>query len=195
MVGAVLSIVLPWVQTAVLGTRPYLASVFDVASLVGWLLMLIGLGGAYAAFDDQFGPLGRVSVGTTAVGMALVSALLFRRVVLFVDAGFRAVPATGEEPAGLLLSTATVLGLGLTVVGAGGVGLALRRVETRPAVTPWLLLLAPTVPLVVIAVDLLFALPVELGRLLVGSNAVLLPFSLGWLALGAAVLSDARTVG
>lgn len=195
IVGLLVSIGMPWMQTAVLGTRPYVTSVFDLGSLAGWVLMLVGLGGVYATFNDQFGRLGRVSVGTTAVGMLLVAALLFRRVILLVNSGFLAVPATGEDPASLLLSTATVLGLGLTVIGTGGIGFALHWIENTPTITSWLLLLAPAVPLFLSVVNVLFDLPLSLGRLFVTTNVVLVPFSLGWLALGVTVWSRTQSPG
>lgn len=66
---------------------------------------------------------------------------------------------------------------------------ALSRTKTRPTVTPWLLLLAPAVPLILLVLDLLFNLPLALGRLVVSTNAVLAPFGLGWLALGVTVWS------
>jgi len=192
VVGTALSTGSPWVRTAVLGSRPYVASAFDAVSLAGWLLMLAGLASAHATFAGRFGRLGRASVGTTAVGMGLVSALLLRRVARFADAGFRAVPATGEDPAALPLSLLATAGYALTVAGAGGIGAALRAIDDRPPVTPWLLLLAPTVPLALIVIDRLADLPLAVGRVLVSTNAVLVPFGLGWIALGVLVWSRAR---
>lgn len=187
VVGVVVAIGTPWAQAAVFGTRPYVASGFDMGSLIGWILLLVGLGGVYVAFRERFGRLGRAAVGVTAAGMLIIAGLLCRRVALFIEAGFRAIPATGEDPAGLVLSMATLLGLGYTVLGTGGLGLALRRIDDCPAVTVWLLLLAPVVSLGVIVSDLGFGLPVALGRLLVSTNVILIPFGLGWLALGATV--------
>lgn len=193
--GALLWLATPWVRDAVLGTRPYVASVFDVGSLAGVLLMTAGLVGVRAVFGGRYGRLGRVSVGMTAVGMTVVAGLSARSVVAFVDAGFRAVPATGEDPAGLVLTFAALLGLGCTFAGAGGIGLALRRIEDGPVVTSGLLLLAPAVPLAAIALRLLSALPLPLGRLVVGTNVVLVPLGLGWVALGLVVRSRARSNG
>lgn len=190
-VGTVLWTVTPWVQTAVLGTRPYVATIFDVSSFGGWMLMLVGLVGFRATFNHQYGRLGRGAVGTTAIGMTLVAGLLFRRVIRFIRAGFQAVPATGEDPAGLLLTFATLLGLGLTVAGAGGIGLALRRFATPHVATSWLLLLAPMVPLVLIGLRLLSVLPVPLGWFVVNTNAALIPFGFGWVALGVVIWSYA----
>jgi hypothetical protein len=192
VVGTPLAIVIPWAQLALWGTRPYVASAFDVGSLVGWLLAIAGLVGVIATDSDRFGRLGRAGLAATAAGMALVAALLVRRTVLFAEAGFRAVPASGEDPAGLLLSTTTVLGLALTVAGAGAIGLALRRAGDRPRVTSRLLLLAPTVPFALIAVDLAVGLPLPLARVLVRTNAALVPFGLGWTALGVRTVSRAR---
>lgn len=191
-IGAVLAIGTPWAQTAVLGTRPYVASAFDLGSLAGWTLMLAGLVGVRVTFGRQFGRFGRAAVGTTAAGMLLLAGLSVRRAVLFAEAGFRAVPATGADPAGLVLSAVTVLGLLFTVAGAGCIGLALRRVPNPPVATARLLLLAPAVPLGVFAFDLAFGLPLAIGRIAVGTDALLVPFGLGWTALGMTVASRAR---
>lgn len=193
VIGAGVVIGTPPVRTAVLGTRPYAASVFDVVSLGGWLLMLAGLAGVYATFGARFARLGRGSVATTAAGMGLLSVLLCRRVARFVAAGFRAVPATGEDPAGLLLSLATVLGLGLVISGTGGLGLALRRTEDPPEVTSRLLLLAPVLPSALLGLDRTVGLPPSVGRVVVSPSAVLLPFGLGWVALGLVVWIEARS--
>jgi hypothetical protein len=55
--------------------------------------------------------------------------LLPRRAVVFVGGGFRAVPGTGENPAGLVVAWAFLLGFGLTVVGAGLLGVGRRRLD------------------------------------------------------------------
>jgi len=191
VIGTMGVIGIPWIQTAVLGTRPYATSVFDVGSLAGWILLLVSLGSVYTTFKKQFSRFGRAAVGITAVGMILITGLLVRRVVLFVAAGFRSIPATGEDPAGLVLSTATVSGLVFTIVGAGCIGLALRWVENCPAATAWLLIFAPILPLGVIVSNLIFDLPTALGRLVVSTNALLVPFGLGWTALGVTVYSYA----
>jgi hypothetical protein len=190
-VGALLWLAAPWFRAAALGTRPYVGTVFDVPALAGWGLMLVGLAGVRAAFGDRYGRLGRISVGTAAVGMSIVAGLLLRSAAAFVAAGFRPVPATGEDPAGLVLTFAAFLGCGLTVAGAGGIGFALRRLDDRPAATATagLLLLAPAVPLVAIALRALSLLPVRVGRLLVGTNLALAPLGIAWVALGALVWS------
>jgi hypothetical protein len=166
-VGAVLVLGTPWVREAVLGTRPYLASGFDGGLLVGWALMLVGLAGVHAVFGTEFDLPGRLGAGATAAGMALLAELLFRRVVAFAAAGFRVVPASGEDAAGLLLTLASVLGFSLTLLGAVGLGLALRRVEDPPPVR-------------------------HVGRTLFGTNAVLVPLGAAWLSLGALVWSRSR---
>jgi hypothetical protein len=112
-----------------------------------------------------------------------VAALLVRRVLVFVRAGLRAAPATGEDPAGLVLTFATLVGVALVLVGGGLLGVALRRLGGRPARAGTVLLAAP---LVAVA-RLSGTLPLPVGRLLVRTNAVLLPFALGWAALGWAV--------
>jgi hypothetical protein len=181
---------MPWVQTAVFGTRPYVATVFDVVAWVGWLLMVAGLVGFRSAFQHRYGRLGRVGVSTTGVGMALVALVYSRSVVAFAGAGFRPVPATGEDPAGLVVTLGIVLGLGLTVVGAGSLGVALRRLDdSTVAATAVLLVVAPVVPVLAIALRLFSLLPLSLGMLLVGSNLALVPFGVGWMALGRLVWS------
>lgn len=189
-VGAALAVGAPRAQTAVLGTRPYVATAFDLVSLVGWLSLLVGVVGAYVTFADRVGALGRASLGTVAVGMGVVAALLGRRAVRFVGGGFRSIPATGEDPAGLLLTVLTVFGLGLAVVGTGGVGLALRRSRDAPVGTAWLLVLAPIVPLVLIGIAVLVDAPGP-GRLVV-TDVLLVPLGLGWAALGVTVWSRGR---
>jgi NADH:ubiquinone oxidoreductase subunit K len=155
--------------------------------------MVASLVGIYVIFNDQFARLGRFSAMTTAVGMAIMSVLLLRRVVLFVDAGFRVIPATGADPAGLLLSVTTVLGLALTVIGAGGIGLALRRTEIFSVITSRLLLLAPILPGILIGFNQLIGLPLPVGRLIVRTNVILVPFGFAWIALGLHVWFYARS--
>ncbi|SEH45893.1 hypothetical protein SAMN05192561_10288 [Halopenitus malekzadehii] len=156
-------------------------------SLAGWVLLLVSLVGVYTTFKEQFSRFGRAAVGMTAVGMLLITGLLIRRGVLFVASGFRSVPASGADPAELVLSMATVSGLVFTVVGAGCIGFALRRIENCPAATAWLLLLAPILPLGVIVSNLVFDLPIALGRIVVSTNTLFVPFGLGWVALGVTV--------
>lgn len=192
VVGAAVWILTPWAQAAVYGDRPYVATAFDAASLLAWLLMAAGLVGVRAAFEERYGRLGRASVGAAAVGMAVLGGLSLRSVVVFVDAGFRAVPATGEDPAGLVLTWATLLGFGLAFAGAGGLGLSLRRVGAVPPVAAGLLLAAPAVPLVAVALRVTAGVPVRVGRLLVTTNVALVPFGLGWAALGATLAAGTR---
>lgn len=191
--GGLLWTATPWAQAAVLGDRPYVASAFDVASLAGLLLMAVGLVGVRAAFGPRYGRPGRVGVGATAAGVALVAAPTLRSVLRFAAAGFRAVPATGEDPAGLVVTWTTILGLGLAVGGAGALGLALRRLADPPTAAVALLLAAPTVPAAAVTLRLLSALPVPVGRVAVRTNVSLLPFAFGWVALGAAVWSRSRS--
>lgn len=193
--GGLLWTATPWAQAAVLGDRPYVASAFDVASLAGLLLMAVGLVGVRAAFGPRYGRPGRVGVGATAAGVALVAAPTLRSVLRFAAASFRAVPATGEDPAGLVVTWATLLGLTLAVCGAGALGVALRRAADAPTVVVVLLLAAPVVPALVVAASLVSALPPSVGRPVVRTNAVLVPFGLGWAALGATVWARSRSGG
>jgi hypothetical protein len=183
-VGAVGWTVMPWLETAAYGTRPYVATEFDAVGFVGWLLMGVGLVGVRARFGDRFARLGRVGVGLVGVGTILVGAVRARSVAIFVDAGFRAVPATGEDPAGLILTWAVLLGYGFALAGAGALGLAFRRLDRRRRLTAGLLVAAPLVPALAVGLRLLGLVPLPVGRLLVGTNVALVPFGVGWAALG-----------
>ncbi|SEO68994.1 hypothetical protein SAMN04487948_104191 [Halogranum amylolyticum] len=192
MLGAVLWTAMPWVQRIALGTRPYVATAYDVVACAGWLLMVWGLVGFRSTFRAQYGRLGRVGVWTTGVGMALVAVVLARAVVAFVDAGFRAVPATGEDPAGLVVTITAFLGLGVTLTGAGVLGVALRRLEGPTFSASLLLVGAAVVPALVVGLRFLSLLPLALGMLVVRTPLVLVPFGVGWLALGRLVWTVSR---
>lgn len=183
-VGAVVWTTVPWLERVAYGTRPYVATWFDAVAFVGIALMAVGLVGVRARFGGRFGRAGRVGLGLVAVGVILLCAVRARSVVVLVDAGFRAVPATGEDPAGLVLTWATLLGYGFALAGAGLLGLALRRIDRRPRLTVGLLVVAPLVPALAVGLRLLGILPLPVGRLLVGTNGALVPFGLGWAALG-----------
>lgn len=142
--------------------------------------------------DGQRGTDGRGDANAAGDGRAGGTA---RSVAVFAAAGFRAVPAVGEDPVGLLLTWTTLLGLGFTVVGAGGLGVALRRVADPPRAAAVLLAAAAAVPLLVVGLRLLSMLPLPVGRLVVSTNAALLPLGVGWVALGAAVRSRAADPG
>lgn len=193
--GGLLWTATPWAQAAVLGDRPYVASAFDVASLAGLLLVAVGLVGVRGVFGPRYGRPGRVGVGATAAGVVLVAVPTLRSALRFAAAGFRAVPAAGEGPAGLVVTWASLLGLTLAVCGAGALGVALRRVADPPRVAVVPLLAAPVVPAVVVGASLLPALPPSVGRLVVRTNAVLVPLGLGWAALGATVWVRSRPGG
>lgn len=120
----------------------------------------------------------------TAVGMAVVAGLLLRSVLAFVRAGFRVVPATGEDPSGLVLTWTFLLGFGVVLAGSGGLGLSLRRVDGRLTLTAGLPLLTAALPLVVVGLRFGSALPLPLGRLLVGTNAAFVPLGAAGVALG-----------
>jgi hypothetical protein len=158
---------MPWLRTATMGTRPYVGTAFAVVALVGWLLMAGGLVGFRRAFGDRYGRLRRASVGATAAGMAVVTALLLRAALAFV------------------------LGFGLVLVGVAGLGLALWRVEHRPTATAVLLVLAAVLPLVAVGLKLGSVLPLPVGRLLVGTSAPFVPLGVAWAALGYRVRSAA----
>ena len=192
MLGALVWTVMPWIQAAALGSRPYVGTAFDVGSFVGWLLMAAGLAGVHLAFRDGYGRVGRAGVGTTAAGMVPIALLYLRSVLAFVRAGFRPVPATGEDPAGLVLAWAFLLGFALVLVGAGGLGLALRRVDGRLTPTAGLLVLAAVLPAVAVGLRFGSVLPLPAGRLLVGTNAAFVPLGAAWVALGYRVWSTSR---
>jgi hypothetical protein len=187
VLGALLWTTMPWLRTATMGTRPYVGTAFAVVALVGWLLMAGGLVGFRRAFGDRYGRLRRASVGATAAGMAVVTALLLRAALAFV-LGFGLVLV---GVAGLVLSLAFVLGFGLVLVGVAGLGLALWRVEHRPTATAVLLVLAAVLPLVAVGLKLGSVLPLPVGRLLVGTSAPFVPLGVAWAALGYRVRSAA----
>lgn len=194
--GNLFWMLVPWIQMAVLGDHPYVASVFDVLSLVAWVSMAAGLLGFHTVFHRHYGRIGQFGVGLAGFGMTVVAGLLLRSVITFVQAGFRAVPATGEDPAGLLISLGTLIGLGFTLLGAGAIGIALLRIGGTHVAGIALLLSAPTVPIVFVVLRVSSLLPTPIGRIVVMTNAVLLPFGVAWLALGILIWThsrDART--
>ncbi|AUV83378.1 hypothetical protein C2R22_18440 [Salinigranum rubrum] len=184
VVGTVLWFAMPWFALVRFGTRPYVATGFDVGSFVGWLLMAGGLVGAWFRFGGRLGRAGRFGFGLTAVGMVLVAGLLGRRVVVFVGAGFRAVPATGEDPAGLLLTWAFLLGFGLVFVGVGLLGVGLRRLAASPPLTASVLAVTPLLTTLLVGLRFLSALPLSFGTALVRTNLAFLPLTVGWVLLG-----------
>ena len=157
--------------------------------------MLAGLVGAVRAFDPDYGRLGRIGAGALGVGMGITAGLLVRSVAVFAAAGFENVPAVGEDPAGLVLTWATLLGLGLTLLGAGALGAALRRLPAPPTAAASLLLAAPALAAAATLLDLAGLLPLPVGRLLVGTNAAVVPFGVAWIALGATVGARSRPAG
>jgi hypothetical protein len=193
--GAVLWTLPPWLQLATIGTRPYVATPFDVGTLVGWLLMLAGLGGARACYGDRLGRIGRVGLGLSAVGMVLVAGLYLRRVVVFAGSGFRPVPATGEDPTGLVLTWAVLLGFGLTLAGAGLLGVGLWRLDRRGSLAGGLLVAAPLFVVLVVGLGVGSLLPLPIGRAVVRTNLGVVPFAIGWMALGRSVYTRSRDVG
>lgn len=193
--GAVLWVAMPWLQLATLGTRPYVATGFDVVAFVGWSLMAAGLTGARSRFGDCLGRVGRIGVGLAAVGMSIVAVLYLRRAVVFAGAGFRAVPATGEDPSGLVLTWAVLLGFGLTLAGSGLLGVCLRRLDRRSSLAGGLLVVAPLFVVLVVGLGVGSLLPLPVGRAVVRTNLVLIPFAIGWMELGRLVYTASRDAG
>jgi hypothetical protein len=146
--------------------------------------MGIGSVGFHGCFEAQYGLLGRLGVGLTAVGVFIIASLLLRSVSLFVVAGFRPVPAVGEAPASLLISAATFVGIGCTLVGAGVIGATLRGIDRQAGTESLLLLSAPAIPIALSVLRLLSAFPVPLDQLVVSTNVAFLPFGITWVALG-----------
>jgi hypothetical protein len=109
LVGALCWTLIPWVQLATYGTRPYVGIPSDVGVLAGLLLVGGGLIGARQVLGSAADRLGRVAVGATAVGLGCLSLLALRAVWAVVEAGIRPVPATGEDPAGLVLTWLALL--------------------------------------------------------------------------------------
>jgi hypothetical protein len=195
VVGALLWTATPWAERAVYGDRPYVGTEFDLLSFVGLLAVGVGVAGFRAAFRSEYGRFGAVGVASTGAGVAVLAALAGRSSLAVVAAGFGAVPATGEDPAGLLLTLAWVLGVGLATLGAGALGAALRRLTGRWTLAAASLLSGLAVPVLVLLLRALSLLPLAVGALVVRTNVVFLPLGLGWVALGAAVRSRVRVGG
>lgn len=192
IVGALLWAAAPWAKRAVYGDRPYVGTEFDLFSFVGLVAVGVGLAGFRSSFRSEYGRLGAVGVASTGAGVALLAALAGRSALAVVAAGFRAVPATGEDPAGLILTFASMAGLGLATLGAGALGAALRRLTGRWTFATASLLSGLAVPVLVLVLRTLSLLPLSVGTLVVRTNVVFLPLSLGWVALGAALRSRMR---
>lgn len=191
-VGAILWAAMPWLQLATLGTRPYVATGFDVVALAGWSLMAAGLAGARSCFGEHLDQVGGVGIGLSAVGMFMVAALQLRRVIVFAGAGFRPVPATGENPAGLVLTWAFLLGFGLTLAGAGLLGVSLRRLGRRCSLTGGLLVVAPLFVVLVAGLGIGSLLPLPVRRVIVRTNLVFVPFAISWVVFGRSVYTASR---
>ncbi|OYR55579.1 hypothetical protein [Halorubrum sp. Eb13] len=174
-------------EPVVFGTRPYDATVFDVFRLLGWTLMIGGVIGVPATLGDQYGRIGRIGLGVVASGMVLVAGLHVRAVTASVSAGFRVVPAAGENT---LFLIAAYGGYSLVVVGAGLLGIGLWKDPDRPTITAVLLVFAAVLPMgMLLPYDVL---PAALRMLLLQSNNLLVPFGVAWAALGGLVHRRAR---
>lgn len=195
IVGALLWAAAPWAKRVVYGDRPYVGTEFDLLSFVGLVAVAVGVTGFRASFRSEYRWVGAVGVASTATGVTVLAALAGRSVLAVVAAGFRAVPATGEDPAGLVLTFASVMGLGLAALGAGALGAALRRLTGRWTLVSASLLSGLAVPVLVLVLRALSLLPLSVGTLVVRTNVAFLPLALGWVALGAAVRSRARGDG
>lgn len=182
IVGALIWTVIPWVQLATYGTRPYVGTPSDVGVLAGLLLVGSGLLSSRRVLGDTAGRLGRVAVGATAVGLGFLSLLALRAVWAVVEAGVRPVPATGEDPAGLVLTWLALLGYALALGGTGLVGVSLRRRSQPPRVTVVLCLLAPVVPVVVLVAG--SVLPLAVRMAVVRTPVLFVPLGVAWVTLG-----------
>jgi hypothetical protein len=174
-------------EPVVFGTRPYDATTFDVLRLLGWTLMMGGVSGVPATLGDQYGRTGRIGLGLIASGMVLVAGLHIRAVSILVSAGFRAVPATGEQT---LVLFAAYGGYGLVIGGSALLGTALWRTSDCPIITAALLVFAAVLPVgILLPFDVL---PSMLRMLLLQSNNLLVPFGVAWTALGVLLLRRTR---
>ncbi|WP_426963668.1 hypothetical protein [Haloparvum alkalitolerans] len=184
--GALAWTLAPTLALAALGTRPYAGTGFDLLALVGWLGVGLGALGLGRAFGPSPTRVDRAGLGLFALGWVLLAGLHARSAAAYVAAGFTPVPATGEDPAGLLLTLLFLFGYAAVLLGTGALGLAVRaRGEgVRTAAAGWLLLAAPAVPAVLVLLDLLGAFPLSVSRVLVTTNAALVPLGLAWIAVG-----------
>lgn len=194
IVGSVVWILVPWAQTIRYGTRPYVGTAFDPIALIGWLGVAVGIVGARRLVGRSSTPTGisRVSLGLLVIGTTAIALLLGRATAIFVAAGFEPVAATGEDPAGLVLTWLFLFGYASVLFGAGGLGIAIRRgvhsdevgIEPIDRALSAGLIAAPTLPAIAIVLDSLSVLPISLSRFLVSTNAVLVPFAIAWVLLG-----------
>ena len=184
-VGAVCWAAMPWLQFATYGSRPYIGTGYDIGTLTGLALLVGGVAGVRAVVDDRLGRLGRAAVGTTAVGLCCLLLLAADSVAAYVQAGFVPVPATGEDPAGLVRTWLTLAGYALLAGGTGAVGVVLRGLPEPPTVTAALCLLAPVGFVGLLLVDAV--LPLSVRLLVVRTAAFLVPVGAAWVAVGAFV--------
>ncbi|WP_058366636.1 hypothetical protein [Haloparvum sedimenti] len=183
--GALAWTLAPTLALAAYGTRPYGGTGFDLLALVGWLGVGIGALGLGRAFGPSPTRVDRAGLGLFALGWVLLAGLHARSAAAYVAAGFTPVPATGEDPAGLLLTWLFLSGYAAVLLGTGALGLAVRaRGEGIRTAAGWLLLVAPAVPAVLVLLDLLRAFPPAVGRVLVTTNAALVPLGIAWIAVG-----------
>lgn len=133
---------------------------------------------------DRVGRAGCVGVATLAVGMVVVAELLLRRVLAFVGAGFRAVLASGEDPAGLVLTWAVLGGFALVFAGVGSLGLSLRRLGPSPSLTANVLVATPVLVGPVVALRFGSFLPLPARAELVRTTLATLSLAVAWVALG-----------
>ena len=184
--GALLWTLAPARARAAYGPRPYVGTGVDLRGRGGGVGVGVGALGLGRALRPSRGRLDRAALALFGLGWAVLAGLHARSAAAYVAAGFRPVPATGEDPAGLLLTWLTLLGIAAVLLGTGALGLAVRRRGTgaRTAAAGWLLLAAPAVPAVLVLLDLLRAFPPVVGRVLVTTNAALVPLGVAWVAVG-----------
>ena len=149
--------------------------------------MIGGVIGVPPTLGDQYGRIGRIGLGVVTFGTVLVAGLYVRAVTALVSAGFRVVPAAGENT---LFLIAAYGGYSLVVVGAGLLGIGLWKDPDRPTITAVLLVFAGVLPVgMLLPYDVL---PAALRMPLLQSNNLLVPFEVAWAALGVLVHRRAR---
>jgi hypothetical protein len=172
---------MPWLQFAAFGSRPYVGTVYDIGSLLGLGFLLGGVAGLSVVIGRPRRT-GRVALGATGLGLCCLGVLAAESVAAYVAAGFTPVPATGEDPAGLVRTWLAITGYALALSGTGLIGVVLHRRPDPPAVTGALCLLAPVVPVLVVLAGETLPLPVRM--VVVRTSALFLPFGVAWVALG-----------
>lgn len=164
------------------------AVLYGQVLMVPLVLLLVGLVGLYWLHEDAFGPLGRWSATTVALGLALMIASAFYGYVV-TGGTFELLGV--EDGAFIVLILSFFV---LVLIGSIPLGYATLRAGVLPRRGPWALMLAAPVGFAVFAV---LAGVLQWGGPFVGVTA---PYGVAWIIVGNDLWSrpgtaEARTVG